>query len=275
MPGARILKLADVAEGCMGLSQLTTQRHGAINVGPDSVEELCRGLKRQGKACDARTQRRRPETTAEHCQADEALLGHRHRLDGQLDAPLTIPDDLGGLHGVAVRAGDQTLARVFFAIETSIVSISPTTDLDGRDRYVDWYYAYKIDEPYEGGENYGGPPYWGKYAFQGHYIGFRIINIAAPGNPKLVGEAFCDGDQKHVRKLIAGPKVFICDACVEVCNQILPSTASLPGALCSLCHLPIVPAEAIAVPDRGLVCQPCASAVQAATLAATDATEQE
>jgi hypothetical protein len=46
-----------------------------------------------------------------------------------------------------------------------IVSIAPTTDLDGRDRAVDWYYAYKIDEPYEGGENYGGPPYWGKYVF--------------------------------------------------------------------------------------------------------------
>jgi hypothetical protein len=46
-----------------------------------------------------------------------------------------------------------------------IVSITGATDVDGRDRYVDWYYAYKIDEAYEGGENYGGPPYWGKYVF--------------------------------------------------------------------------------------------------------------
>lgn len=46
-----------------------------------------------------------------------------------------------------------------------IVSITPSTDVDGRDRYVDWYYAYKVDEPYEGGENFGGPPYWGKYVF--------------------------------------------------------------------------------------------------------------
>jgi Zinc carboxypeptidase len=46
-----------------------------------------------------------------------------------------------------------------------IVSISPTTDLDGRDRAVDWYYAYKVDEPYDNSENFGGPPYWGKYAF--------------------------------------------------------------------------------------------------------------
>jgi hypothetical protein len=46
-----------------------------------------------------------------------------------------------------------------------VVSIAPTTDVDGRDRYVDWYYAYKIHELYDGGENYGGPPYWGKYVF--------------------------------------------------------------------------------------------------------------
>jgi hypothetical protein len=46
-----------------------------------------------------------------------------------------------------------------------IVSISGATDVDGRDRYVDWYYAYKIDELYDGGENYGDPPYWGKYVF--------------------------------------------------------------------------------------------------------------
>lgn len=46
-----------------------------------------------------------------------------------------------------------------------IVSITGATDVDGRDRYVDWYYAYKIDEKYEGGENYGDVPYWGKYVF--------------------------------------------------------------------------------------------------------------
>ena len=46
-----------------------------------------------------------------------------------------------------------------------IVSVAGTTDLDGRDRAVDWYYAYKQDEAYDGGENFGGPPYWGKYVF--------------------------------------------------------------------------------------------------------------
>ncbi len=45
-----------------------------------------------------------------------------------------------------------------------IVSITPAADPDGRDRYVDWYYRYKIDEKTEQ-DSMGGPPYWGKYIF--------------------------------------------------------------------------------------------------------------
>jgi Zinc carboxypeptidase len=45
-----------------------------------------------------------------------------------------------------------------------IVSITPAADPDGRDRYVDWYYRYKINETGED-DNLGGPPYWGKYIF--------------------------------------------------------------------------------------------------------------
>ena len=33
--------------------------------------------------------------------------------------------------------------------------------------------------------------------------------------------SFCGKSQHEVRKLIAGPKVFICDECVAICNQIL------------------------------------------------------
>jgi hypothetical protein len=45
-----------------------------------------------------------------------------------------------------------------------IVSILPAADPDGRDRYTDWYYRYKINEKGEE-DNLGGPPYWGKYIF--------------------------------------------------------------------------------------------------------------
>ena len=33
--------------------------------------------------------------------------------------------------------------------------------------------------------------------------------------------SFCGKSQKEVRKLIAGPSVYICDECVELCNEII------------------------------------------------------
>ena len=33
--------------------------------------------------------------------------------------------------------------------------------------------------------------------------------------------SFCGKTQDQVKKLIAGPDVFICDECVELCNEIL------------------------------------------------------
>ena len=32
---------------------------------------------------------------------------------------------------------------------------------------------------------------------------------------------FCSKSQKQVRKLIAGPGVYICDECIELCNEII------------------------------------------------------
>ncbi len=39
---------------------------------------------------------------------------------------------------------------------------------------------------------------------------------------------FCKKDEHHVEKLIAGPGVYICDACVGLCNRILEGKD--PGA---------------------------------------------
>jgi len=33
--------------------------------------------------------------------------------------------------------------------------------------------------------------------------------------------SFCGKSQREVRKLIAGPSVYICDECVELCNDII------------------------------------------------------
>ncbi len=41
------------------------------------------------------------------------------------------------------------------------------------------------------------------------------------GDTEILRCSFCNKDQNDVRKLIAGPTVFICDECVEVCNDII------------------------------------------------------
>ena len=33
--------------------------------------------------------------------------------------------------------------------------------------------------------------------------------------------SFCGKSQHEVRKLIAGPSVFICDECIDLCNEVL------------------------------------------------------
>ena len=41
------------------------------------------------------------------------------------------------------------------------------------------------------------------------------------GDNKLLYCSFCGKSQNEVRKLIAGPSVFICDECVDLCNDII------------------------------------------------------
>ena len=45
------------------------------------------------------------------------------------------------------------------------------------------------------------------------------------GGEKLLYCSFCGKSQHEVRKLIAGPSVFICDECVELCNDIIREEA--------------------------------------------------
>ena len=53
---------------------------------------------------------------------------------------------------------------------------------------------------------------------------------------KLLYCSFCGKSQHEVRKLIAGPSVFVCDECVELCREIIdeesppPPRAKLPLA---------------------------------------------
>jgi ATP-dependent Clp protease ATP-binding subunit ClpX len=47
---------------------------------------------------------------------------------------------------------------------------------------------------------------------------------------KLLRCSFCNKSQHEVRKLIAGPSVFICDECVDLCNDIIREEVQEQGA---------------------------------------------
>jgi ATP-dependent Clp protease ATP-binding subunit ClpX len=57
--------------------------------------------------------------------------------------------------------------------------------------------------------------------------------MSATKKPGSEGEilrcSFCNKDQNDVRKLIAGPTVFICDECVDVCNDIIADDRRAEG----------------------------------------------
>ena len=100
---------------------------------------------------------------------------------GQLEVPLDVPDDLGGLHTISVRAGDRLLARTHFVIETSVVSISPTSGPAGTPvtihlKGVGWtdydnIYIATYDNAYMG------------YACGFNSRGDVIVNFTAAGPP--------------------------------------------------------------------------------------------
>jgi ATP-dependent protease Clp ATPase subunit len=39
--------------------------------------------------------------------------------------------------------------------------------------------------------------------------------------PGVLKCSFCGKSQKEVKKLIAGPGVYICDECIDLCNDII------------------------------------------------------
>jgi len=52
----------------------------------------------------------------------------------------------------------------------------------------------------------------------------RSLSVAAenkPAPPKTLYCSFCGKSQHEVRKLIAGPEVFICDECIDLCTDIV------------------------------------------------------
>src|SRR5262245_60829042 len=101
--------------------------------------------------------------------------------------------------------------------------------------------------------------------------------------------SFCNKSQAQVRSLIAGPNVFICDECVDICVDILNpamegtievavrnallTKEDAPSALvlrCNLCRLPVLVRQITLIPQRGAVCRDCIDSVRQGTDPATE-----
>ena len=50
------------------------------------------------------------------------------------------------------------------------------------------------------------------------------MKFALPRKSRALHCSFCSKPDRDVGKLIAGPKVYICDVCVGICNRILQAT---------------------------------------------------
>ncbi|MAQ19365.1 MAG: ATP-dependent Clp protease ATP-binding subunit ClpX [Sandaracinus sp.] len=66
--------------------------------------------------------------------------------------------------------------------------------------------------------------------------------------------SFCGKSQKEVKKLIAGPTVYICDECIALCNDIIAEEVDRDDALSSGTPLP-KPAEIKAILDEYVIGQ--------------------
>jgi len=73
-------------------------------------------------------------------------------------------------------------------------------------------------------------------------------------NGKLLYCSFCGKSQHEVRKLIAGPSVFICDECVDLCNDIIREEVQESNEKAKEDQLP-VPHEINAILDEYVIGQ--------------------
>ena len=63
--------------------------------------------------------------------------------------------------------------------------------------------------------------------------------VKKSGDTEILRCSFCNKDQNDVRKLIAGPTVFICDECVEVCNDIIADDSRFESLGAGRSSLPV------------------------------------
>ena len=79
---------------------------------------------------------------------------------------------------------------------------------------------------------------------------------------KILHCSFCNKSQHEVRKLIAGPSVFVCDECIELCNDIIREEAQASARASIRTDLP-TPAEIKAFLDQYVIGQTASKRVLA------------
>ena len=52
--------------------------------------------------------------------------------------------------------------------------------------------------------------------------------------------SFCNRSQEEVRKLIAGPSVYICDECIDLCNDIIAEEVDHDETVTSNSRIPFL-----------------------------------
>ncbi|MBI3207817.1 MAG: hypothetical protein HYZ37_02825 [Candidatus Solibacter usitatus] len=122
-----------------------------------------------------------PRNTSE-AEARKIIAGIRpiYHLMGGLHSTETGPPEM--LMELAYRLVTEDSDLIRKIRDNVIVSITPAAEPDGRDRVVDWYYAYGIEQKTED-ERLPGPPYWGKYVFHDNN---RDINYSQVTNRNLL-----------------------------------------------------------------------------------------
>jgi hypothetical protein len=92
--------------------------------------------------------------------------------------------------------------------------------------------------------------------------------------------SFCNLSQRDVRMLISGPKVYICDICVDICREILAENVKSlpppdPGTVkCSLCRRWVQAEGVLGVGTIGQLCPFCSEAVRKALASVVDGVKQ-
>ena len=84
--------------------------------------------------------------------------------------------------------------------------------------------------------------------------------MAKGGQEKLLYCSFCGKSQHEVKKLIAGPSVFICDECISLCNDIIRDEISEDSAAQTSQELP-APKDINSVLDQFVIGQEMAKRI--------------